>query len=149
MVESRELDLLIGEWTMTVKGPDRERWPGEGTSTFSWHESGAHVVQRARVDVPEAPDSVAIMGCDAANGTSVQLYSDERGVCRIYAMTLQDRRWTLARQGEPFPQRFVATISDDGETIDGVWEKAENGNDYSVDFYLTYRRTEAADLPST
>jgi hypothetical protein len=28
-------------------------------------------------------DNVSIIGCDAANGTYHQLYSDERGVCRV------------------------------------------------------------------
>lgn len=65
-------------------------------------------------------------------------------MCRIYAMTLEDRKWTLVRDGEPFPQRFVGTINDDGQTIDGVWEKAVNGVDFSIDFYLTYRRVESA-----
>jgi hypothetical protein len=58
-------------------------------------------------------------------------------------MSLNDCKWVLTRDGEPFPQRFVGTISDDGLTIDGVWEKAENGIDFSVDFYLTYRKVVA------
>ena len=137
-----ELEPLIGEWTMTVRGPDGQPWPGEGRASFSWHESGVHLVQRTRVDVPDAPDSTSIIGCDAVNRTFTQLYSDERGVCRIYAMSLDDRKWTLVRDGEPFSQRFVGTIEDDGQTIDGVWEKAENGVDFSIDFYLTYRKVE-------
>jgi hypothetical protein len=41
-------------------------------------------VQRSTVDIPEAPHTtISIMGCDAANGTYFQLYSDERGVCRV------------------------------------------------------------------
>jgi hypothetical protein len=80
---------------------------------------GAHLVQRFTVDMPEAPDGVSIMGCDAANGTYFQLYSDERGVCRVYGMSIGDGRWELWREGEPFAQRFTATISDDGNTIVG------------------------------
>jgi hypothetical protein len=137
-----ELEPLVGEWTVTVRGPDGQPWPGEGRATFRWHESGAHLVQQTVIDVPEAPDSTTIMGCDAAKGMFMQLYSDERGVSRIYEMTLDNRKWTLMRDGEPFPQRFLATLSDDGQRIDGVWEKAENGIDFSVDFYLTYRKIE-------
>jgi hypothetical protein len=62
----------------------------------------------------------------------------------VSTMSLENRKWTLMRDGEPFPQRFVATISDDGQTIDGVWEKAENGSEFSVDFYLTYRKVESS-----
>jgi hypothetical protein len=77
---------------------------------------------------------------DAANGTYYQLYSDERGVCRVYEMTIGDGRWTLSRTGEPFAQRFTATISDDGDTMAGRWELAEDGMNFTTDFELTYRR---------
>lgn len=32
--------------------------------------------------LPDAPDSISTIGCNATNGTYFQLYSDERGVCR-------------------------------------------------------------------
>ena len=82
------LEPLIGEWTVEAKGADGQAWPGEGRATFQWHPSKAHLVQRTVMGVPGAPDSTSIIGCDAANGTFVQLYSDERGVCRIYSMKL-------------------------------------------------------------
>jgi hypothetical protein len=97
-------------------------------------------VQRSTVDVPGAPDSVSIMGCDGANGTYFQLYSDERGVCRVYEMSIGGGQWKLWREGEPFPQRFTATISDDGNTIVGRWEKAPDERTWETDFDLTYRK---------
>jgi hypothetical protein len=134
------LQLLVGEWAVEAKGPDGQAWPGEGRASFQWHPSRAHLVQRVAVDVPDAPDSISIIGCDGANGTYVQLYSDERGVCRIYTMQIDSKQWILQREGEPFAQRFVGTISDDARTISGRWEKAENGREFTVDFYLTYRK---------
>jgi hypothetical protein len=56
--------------------------------------------------VPDAPDNVSIIGCDAANGTYFQLYSDERGVCRVYEMSIGKGEWKLWREGEPFSQRL-------------------------------------------
>lgn len=76
----RELDVLAGEWTLEARSANGEAWPGGGRATFEWHESGAHLVERRTVEMPGAPDSLAIVGCDAANGTYFQLYSDERGV---------------------------------------------------------------------
>ena len=38
------------------------------------------MVQRSAVGMPEAPDGISIMGCDAENGTYFQLHSDERVV---------------------------------------------------------------------
>ncbi len=129
----RVLQPLVGEWTVEAKGPDGLAWPGPpGRASFQWHPSRAHLVQRTAIDVPGAPASTSIIGCDAANGTFVQLYSDERGVCRIYSMRIDGREWILQRDGDPFPQRFVAEISRDARTISGRWEKAEDGADFAV-----------------
>lgn len=139
----RRLDPLVGEWTLEARSADGETWPGGGTATFEWHQSGAHLVQRATVELPQAPNSVCVIGCDAANGTYVQLYSDERGVCRVYGMSIGDGEWRLWREGDPFAQRFVGTFSDDGRTIDGRWELAEDGDDWRTDFHLVYRKVDA------
>ena len=106
----RKLDPLVGEWTIEASRPGGEPWPGGGRSTFEWHPSGAHLVQRTAVALPEAPDSLSIIGCDAANGTYFQLYSDERDVCRVYEMSIGNGQWQLWRSGEPFSQRFVAKL---------------------------------------
>src|SRR5215212_7518258 len=134
------LGPLVGEWILEARPPDGPPWPGEARTTIEWHDSGAHLVSRFTVEMPEAPDGLSIMGCDAANGTYYQLYSDERGVCRVYEMSIGDGEWRLWREGEPFPQRFSATISDDGETIVGRWEKAPDGRTWETDFDLTYRK---------
>jgi hypothetical protein len=136
----RRLEHLVGEWTVEARWPSGELWPGSGRTTFEWHDSNAHLVERNTVDLPEAPDNVSIIGCDAANGTYFQLYSDERGVCRIYEMSIGDGEWALWREGEPFSQRFTASISDDGNTMTGRWEIAEDFTNYTPDFDLTYRR---------
>jgi hypothetical protein len=136
----KEMESLVGEWTLTAIGPGGEPWPGEARATIEWHDSEAHLVKRAAIDMPEAPSEVSIMGCDAASGTYYQLYSDDRGVCRVYEMSIGDGEWKLWRTGEPFPQRFTGTFEDDGNTIVGRWEKAEDGENYETDFELIYRK---------
>ncbi|MEV6107118.1 hypothetical protein AB0M28_20735 [Streptomyces sp. NPDC051940] len=76
----------------------------------------------------------------AANGTYFQPYSDERGVCRVYEMSIGNGWSRLRREGEPFSQCFEATFSDDGNTITGRWEIAEDGTNYTTDFELVQRR---------
>jgi hypothetical protein len=137
----RKLEPLVGEWDVVGSPPGGDPWPGGGRSTFEWHPSGAHLVQRTVVELPEAPDSICIIGCDAANGTYFQLYSDERAVSRVYEMSIDGAEWRLWRTGEPFAQRFTATFSEDGKTMFGRWEKAEDGANYEADFDLTYRRS--------
>jgi hypothetical protein len=136
----RKLEPLVGEWTLEARWPSGEPWPGGGSAIFEWHASRAHLVERTTADPPEAPDSVSIIGCDAASGTYSQLYSDERGVCRIYEMSIGDGEWKLWREGEPASQRFTGKISDDGNTITGRWEIAEDFTNYETDFELTFRR---------
>jgi hypothetical protein len=135
----KELEALIGEWAMEAIPPDGEPWPGEGRTTFEWHYSRAHLLQSWTVDLPEAPNGVAIIGCDAANGTYYQLYSDDRGVSRVYEMSIGGGEWRLWREGEPFAQRFIAKFEDGGDTISGRWEVMDDG-DYVTDFELIYRR---------
>lgn len=55
-------------------------------------------------------------------------------------MSVVDQEWRLWREGEPFPQRFTATISEDGNTITGRWEKAPDGHTWETDFNLVYCR---------
>lgn len=136
----KELEPLVGEWTMEARPPEGEPWPGEGRVSFEWHDSGAHLIQRWSVDMPEAPNGVAVIGCDAATGVYFQLYSDERGVCRVYEMSIGDGEWKLWRDGAPFAQRFTGKIAPDGQTINGRWELAEDGVEFRTDFDMTYRR---------
>jgi hypothetical protein len=136
----RALEPLIGEWTVEARWPGGEPWPGGGRVTFEWHESRAHIVERGTIDLPDAPDNLSIIGCDAANGTYFQLYSDERGVCRVYEMSIGDGEWRLWRHGEPFSQRYVGVFGDDGDTIAGRWEIAEDHEQFVLDFELDYRR---------
>jgi hypothetical protein len=136
----KKLAPLIGEWELEAIPPGGEPWPGEARAVFEWHDSGAHMVERSTIEMPEAPDSISIIGCDAANGTYYQLYTDERGVCRVYEMSIGDGEWRLWREGAPFAQRFTATFEDGGDTIRGRWELSNDGTSFKTDFDLIYRR---------
>jgi hypothetical protein len=146
MSQSREtgprerLEALVGEWTMEARPPGGPPWPGEARVSFAWLEGAPILVERWHVDLPEAPDGIAVIGCDGKNGTYYQLYTDERDVQRIYAMSLEDGVWKMWRDGEPFSQRFTGKFSDDGDTIAGRFEIAEDGENWRTDFDVTYRR---------
>jgi hypothetical protein len=141
----KKLEPLVGEWTLEAKSAGGGPWPGGGESMIEWHESGAHLVQKTTIVIPEAPNAISIMGCDAANGTYYQLYSDDRGVCRVYEMSFGDGEWRLWRVGEPFAQRFTARLEDDGNRIVGHWEIAEDGTNYQTDFDVIYTKVTRAE----
>jgi hypothetical protein len=139
------LDVLIGEWTVTARFPGQE--PGSSPvarSRFEWALDGQFLMQRTEIPETDIPDSLAIIGTDAATGGYTQHYFDSRGVARLYAMAFTDRVWTLRRESPDFApldfhQRFTGAISEDGDTITGVWELRRDG-DWEHDFTLDYRR---------
>ncbi|HEY1238271.1 MAG TPA: hypothetical protein VGE91_08030 [Solirubrobacterales bacterium] len=138
----KELEVLVGDWTQEATPPGGEPWPGEATTTFEWLEGSDNrlLVERSTVEMPEAPNGVCVIGCDAATGRYFQLYTDDRNVCRVYEMSIGGGEWKLWRDGEPFSQRFTATISVDGNTIEGRWEAAKDGTSWETDFDLVFRR---------
>jgi hypothetical protein len=136
----KELEVLVGEWTLEAIPPSGEPWPGEARATFEWLEGGQLLFERTTIEMPEAPNGVLVYGCDAASGTYYQLYTDDRGVCRVYEMSIGNGKWKLWRDGPPFSQRFTATISEDDNRIEGRWELAEDGETFRTDFDLIYTR---------
>lgn len=93
------LEPLAGEWTFEANLAQRRGWPGGGRVAFEGHASGAHLLQRGTTELPEPPDNVAIIGCDAANGTYFQVYSGERGVCRLLRDENRQRRVEALARG--------------------------------------------------
>jgi hypothetical protein len=123
-----------------AKPPDGPQWPGGGRVTFEWLEGVPLLIERSHVDMPEAPDGVAVIGCDGMSGTYYQLYTDERDVQRVYEMSLDNGVWKLWRDGEPFSQRFTGEFSEDGKTIAGRWEIADDRKNWKTDFDLIYTK---------
>ena len=102
-VARERLEALIGEWTMEAAPPDEPPWPGGGRVTFEWLEGGPLLIERWHVDLPEAPDGVAVIGCDGTNDTYYQLYTDERDVQRIYEMSLTTASGSCGETASPSP----------------------------------------------
>src|SRR5215207_1990139 len=85
---------------------------GKGRATFEWLEGG-FLLERSDAEwtdpgwVENAPVSTrSVIGWDDSTDEIVQLYSDSRGVSRIYRGTLTDAAWTLERAAPDFHQRF-------------------------------------------
>ena len=133
------LDAFVGEWSMEASFAAG----ATGRAVFEWVLGGQFLVERA--EVPDAPDSIAIVGLDRDGEAFTQHYFDSRGVARVYAMTFSDGVWTLLRDSADFSpldfwQRFTGELSADDGTISGRWETSRNGSAWERDFDLTYRK---------
>jgi hypothetical protein len=106
---------------------------------------GTFVLQRTSVEIPEAPDTIAIIASNPATDNYVQNYFDSRDVIRRYGMTFTGGVWELLRTTPDvspldFCQRYRGELSADGATITGSWERSADGVAWEHDFELTYRR---------
>jgi hypothetical protein len=146
MAES-PLAPLIGTWEFEpfVEG----RSAGRGRATFEWMEDGAFVLERSDAEWSDpgwkenAPASTrSVIGFDDTTRQVTMLYSDSRGVFRVYRGTLTDEAWRLERAAPEFHQRFIGDFHDDGRTIDGRWESSPDGTAWELDFPITYRKVD-------
>jgi hypothetical protein len=132
-----QLKPLVGTWEVeTSLGAAR------ASTTFEWTLGGAFLLQRAQVDLPEAPDALCVIAPDEQTGAFRQHYFDSRGVVRLYAMTFDGRTWTLRREAPDFTplsfaQRFSAEVTAD--RMAGAWETRSDGA-WEKDFDMVYTR---------
>ena len=141
------LDVLVGEWEMTVKLGDVTF--GGARTTFEWLEDGAFLVQRAHPGPPDPniPEvwrqnsplpTTAIIGLDDTAESFTMLYADARDVFRVYTMTFADNLWTIHRAAPNFHQRFTGTL--DGDVVTAQWDSSPDGETWALDFHLNYTR---------
>ncbi|MFG1696055.1 DUF1579 family protein [Nonomuraea sp. NPDC049309] len=140
------LDALVGEWDTAAIfdagffGPGSPEIVGRGHTTFSWMEGRHFLVQTYTNEHPDAPDGMCVIGLSDRPEVFVQHLYDSRGAARDYLMTLEGGELRIWRDDPAFAQRYRATISADGKTIEGAWEASENGGPWRHDFTLVYTR---------
>jgi hypothetical protein len=138
------LNVLVGAWRTTM----RDAWflePAEmevpGSATVEWL-GDAFVVVRWTMegDVGSATsEMVLVLGRSDARDAYTALYHDERGVCRVFAMTFDDSQWVLSREDPDMFQRFIADVGP--HRVAGRWEASEDrGATWRKDFDLIFER---------
>jgi hypothetical protein len=142
------LEALIGDWDgeALIDG----QLVGRSHTSFTRASAGGFVLQHttalpAAEEVPpeweaNLPFPIhAVIGADDFGDEFTILYSDARGICRVYRMTLADGEWRLwGRAKADFFQRYAGTISADGRVITGRWERSTDGQAWELDFELVY-----------
>ncbi|WP_232495501.1 hypothetical protein [Novosphingobium kaempferiae] len=75
----------------------------EGETSFEWLQEDGLMLMRSRtVDADLPPPGVAVICYDDSSARWSMGYHDDRGVSRIYDMTFDGRRWTLAGKPQDF-----------------------------------------------
>lgn len=142
----QELDVLMGEWKLTMTDAwflDSREIKVEGAATIEWLQDAFVVMRWELFEESPAGASHIVFGRSDARDEYKALYHDERGVCRVFEMTLADGQWTLSREDPDFHQRFIGIL--EGDRIAGRWEASEDfGKTWRKDFDLIFERRPAS-----
>jgi hypothetical protein len=109
--------------------------PGEairGTSSFEWLDGRRFVIWRSHYDHPKIPAGITIIG--VTEGRLSMHHFDQRGVYRVYAVSLDLATWRFWRDATApdFSQRYSGSFSDDGNTITGRGQLSRDGKTSAV-----------------
>ncbi len=138
-VPLEQFDVLVGDWDMVGKHPSFAQ-AAYGQSSFEWMKKGSLLVWHFDWEQPGPPSAVSIIGHDDSVETCSMLYSDERGVARVYQMSLAGGVWKMWRDSPGFSQRMKGTFSPDGKTISVHGELSRDGSNWEQDLNVTYTR---------
>jgi hypothetical protein len=150
----QSLGRLVGTWTTEATHPAMPGLVVRGTAVFEWLEGERFLIQRARTDHPDFPDSISIVGYteqDRVGETKgaepspdqrplTMHYFDSRGVFRVYATSIDGEALRIWRDAPGFSQRFAGRFADGGNTMAGLWQLSEDDATWNDDLKITYRR---------
>ena len=138
-----DLEFLPGEWDMELSNapflPSLDD-TALGHVTSEWIEDGSLLVLRQSEQSGNPPSARWAIGRDESGPDYKVLYSDNRGVSRVYEMSFSEGLWQMWRDNPGFSQRFEGRVSPDRRTITSRWEKSFDGATWEHDFDLTYTR---------
>jgi Protein of unknown function (DUF1579) len=130
----RELDFLVGTWSMKghLIGSDEENIVGE--TTYDWLPGGFFLRQRVNMDFAGLfrIDSEEIIGYDPASGKfKSQVFSNLSPEPLPYEWEVRGGSMRITVSHGPLDATFTGELGDDGETFAGGW-RANPGADETV-----------------
>jgi hypothetical protein len=131
-------DAFVGSWTTEATHPAVPDTVVHGEAVFEWLEGQRFLINRARNEHPDFPDSISVIGL--VEERIAMYYFDSRGVHRIYETSVSGGVWHISRDAPGFSQRFKGTFSEDGNTITGLFELSRDDTTWDDDLAITYRR---------
>jgi hypothetical protein len=134
-----ELGWLVGEWDLTMSDAwfMEPGYVGHGTASVEWL-GDAFLALRATLGA-EHSTWTWVFGRNDARGQLTVLSHDERGVCRVFALTVEDGELRMEREDPDFHQRFVGTIEPD-RILARTEASDDEGRTWRKDFDLTFER---------
>jgi hypothetical protein len=136
----KHFDILVGEWDMVGAHPQLPATL-HGHSLFEWLREGALLIWHFNWERGSGvPNAYSVIGHDDAAEPCSMLYSDERGVARIYQMRLAGGVWKMWRDSPDFSQRYTGTFSEDGNIITWQGELSRDGANWEEDLSVTFTR---------
>jgi hypothetical protein len=132
------LDPLVGEWTSEATHPMFPSTVVAGRMSYEWLEGERFLIQRSSMDHPDFPDSISVIGF--ADDDLTAHYFDSRGVFRIYRVAMDGDTLRIWRDAPGFSQRLEARLTNDGETLAGVWQLSRDDETWHDDLAITFVR---------
>jgi hypothetical protein len=136
-----ELQPFVGQWRTELYNasflPDVNT-RATGSMLVEWIEDGSALIMR-QGDFARPPAAAWIIGRDESESEYLVFYFDDRGVSRVYRMSLDDSQWKMWRHAPELTQRFTARL--EPGAIRGCWEKSsDQGATWEHDFNIDYLR---------
>lgn len=153
----RVADIFVDNWTVSITnqrwlddptvtpGVAKGEWLGDAFVQLRiWLEVDSAEIfgpnARARTDDLDQPAMQFVFGRNDARDRFVALYHDERGVARVFDLTLDGDTWTLHRADPDFHQRLIGQV--DGDRIVAHPDMSEDdGATWVKDFDMTFERS--------
>lgn len=136
----KPFEFLLGEWRTTGTHPQMPGKSLPGRTSFAWHEGGAFLIMRNAVAEKGFPDGVAIIGSDGS-GAFAMSYFDERGVSRLFQVTVGDGTVSWRRDDPEFAQSVTLTAEDSGDRLVSKGRMSRDGGPWTDDLSQVFTRT--------
>ena len=135
----RVATIFLGDWTLTITN---QWWLDDPTTVTSGTASGEWLDDsfiRLQAKFGGEPTWDFVFGRNDARDEFIALYHDERGVLRVFQLTLDDGAWTMSRADPDFHQQIVGRV--EGDRMVGRADASEDhGTTWRKDFDLVFER---------
>jgi hypothetical protein len=132
-------EIFVGAWSISITN---QWWLEDpttvttGTASCEWLGDS---FLRLQAEFDGEPTWDFVIGRSDARDEFLALYHDERGVQRLFHLTLDGGSWTMSRADPDFHQRFFGRV--EGNRMVGQTDMSEDlGATWRKDFDLIFER---------